>query len=550
MLASDSIRLVPLGGLGQVGMNCLCIEQEEGILVVDCGVSFGGDDAGVDVYHPEFSWLLERAERVSAVFLTHGHEDHIGALPFLLREIDVPVYGPPHALGLAERRLSEHDFGPDDLDLRVATPGDRYSVGPFQVEPVRVAHSIVEASALGIWTRAGLILHSGDFNFDPDPPDGEPTDEGRLRALGDEGVDLLLSDSTNIDVPERPGSENAVAVAVRALVEGAQERVVIGLFASNVQRLITLGETARRTGRRLCLMGRSLQTQVEVATAIGRLCWPSDLVLSPEKAQEVPRHQLLVLAGGSQAEPNSALYRLATGQHPRLRLDPGDTVILSSRAIPGNERAVVALVDAFLRAGMLVHSRVTDPAVHTSGHAGRSEQRRMIELLRPRSFLPVHGTLHHLLRHAELAREAGVASTLVVENGKSVLFDGQELALEGTVPHGRVAVAQGGEPLSSETLRARAELGRGGIAMVSLVLSRKGRLATAPEVATRGVPALDDDPSALRAVALEVARVAEGHREGRGLTLAEAVRRAARRKLEELSGTRPVTQVFTTKLDA
>jgi ribonuclease J len=538
-----------LGGLGEIGMNCFAVEQSDGIVVVDCGAAFAEDDVGIDVWHPDFSWLLEQRQRVHGIFLTHGHEDHVGALPYLLTELELPVWGPPHALGIAKKRLFEHNFSQAELDLRDAHAGQVYDVGPFKIEPVRVAHSIVEASALHIRTAAGSILHTGDFNFDPDPPDGEPTDEARLTELGDQGISLLLSDSTNIDVPVRAGSERGVGRALEELVQQAPARVVIAMFASNIQRLILLGEIAQRTGRKLCLFGRSLETQAQIARQIGRLSWPSDLVVSAEQAASVPRSSLLVLAGGTQAERNSALKRLSTGQHPKLTLAEDDTVIFSSRIIPGNDRPVFAMMNDLLRAGVILKTRFSDPSVHTSGHAGRTEQSRMIELCRPNCFLPVHGTLHHLLRHEELARELGVSETTVVENGTPVVCDGQKLWKDNVVPHGRIAIAMGGEELSSDTHQRRLELGRLGIAFVTLAVGRNDKLAAAPTVRTRGVPLVDDDDNALRAVAREIARSVETFRGGRGLAMAEFVRRAARRKLEELSGTRPIVEVEAIELD-
>ncbi len=549
LLGRERVRLVPLGGLGEIGMNCLCIEQDEGILIVDCGAAFPEDDHGVDVLHPDFSWLLERVERVQGVFLTHGHEDHIGGLPYLLNELDVPVWGPPHALGLVKRRLAEHDFGPHEVDLRVASAGESYEVGSFRVDPVRVAHSIVEATALAIQTNAGCVVHSGDFNFDPDPPDGEPTDEAALEAIGDRGVALLLSDSTNSDVPVRPGSERTVASRVETLVAEAPARVVVALFASNIQRLITFGEIAQRVGRKVLLLGRSLETQYAIATQIGRLHWPSDLLVSAEQAKSLPREKLLVLAGGTQAERNSALRRVSLGTHQLLALEEGDTVILSSRVIPGNERLVSAMHNDLLRAGIRVHSRITEPEIHTSGHAGRSEQSRMIELLRPRCFVPVHGTLHHMLRHQELAHSLGVTTSVVVENGTPFLCDGQSLEREPSVPHGKVPIALGGEPLEPQTLQARTDLARTGVALLSVVVDRNGGLAGAPQVTTRGVPVVDDQPGALRALATEVARAAGSFRDGRSLGFEDFLRRVMRRKLESLSGTRPIIEVSVLRLD-
>lgn len=525
-------------------MNCLALEHSEGILLIDCGTAFPYEDLGIDVYHAEFSWLRDKADRLSGVFLTHGHEDHIGALPYLLEDFELPVFGPPHAVRLARRRLDEHEFRPHEVDLREVRAGEVTHVGPFSIEPVRVSHSIVEASALRIVSDAGVVFHTGDFNMDPDPPDGEPTDFARLAAIGDDGVDLLLSDSTNVDTEERAGSERSVGAALERIVSEAPELVVVAMFASNIQRLILVGEIAARAGRKLVLLGRSLRSQRDVATDIGRLRWPSNLVVSPDQAKDMPRRELLVLAGGTQAEPNSAMSRLAAGAHGQLELAPGDTVVFSSRVIPGNERPVLALMNDLLRRDVLLRTVYTDPDIHTSGHAGRSEQRRMIELLRPSSFVPVHGTLRHLRRHAELARELGVPDVRVVENGTALSFErGRGLARDGGIPHGRVAVAAGGEPLEDDVLRRRAELGRCGFVALFLLLGPDGELVHEPTIVARGVPGVDGDDTSVRDITREVERALGRARGLPDPEVAEDVRRAVRRSVSDISGARPVVEV-------
>jgi ribonuclease J len=542
--SARTVRLAPLGGLGEIGMNCLAIEQGSDILVVDCGIRFPRDDLGVDVVHPDFSWLVERADRVRGVFITHGHEDHIGGLPYLLRAMDVPVWAPPHALGLVRHRLRDHGEDPDEYDLRVAQVGVAVPVGTFGVEPIRVAHSIVDASALAISTDAGTLLHTGDFNFDPDPPDGEPTDEARLAAIAKEGVALLLSDSTNVDVMTDGGSEKAVGRALEALIDAATARVFIALFASNIQRLILIGEIAQRTGRKICLFGRSLTTQVEIATEIGRLHWPSNLLVPVEEAKNMSPRKLLVLAGGTQGEKGSAMARLAAGVHQELAIDPEDTVILSSRAIPGNDVPVAEMIDGLLRIGSKLHTRVTDPGVHTSGHATRIEQTKMLDLMQPRCFLPVHGTLHHLRRHGELARERGVAEVVVVENGMSVLCDGGSVRAEARFKSGIVPVGAGAVELAGATLRARAELGRYGIASVAVAVDRRGGLIGNLSIFTRGVPGMEDpaEERALKAVALRAVERAQKRRFSLD-ELREEVRRAVRRQLFDVAGSKPVVDV-------
>jgi ribonuclease J len=539
-----TVRLVPLGGLGEVGMNCLALEDEHGILVVDCGIRFPHDDLGIDVVRPDFTWLVERKDRVHGVFLTHGHEDHIGALPFLLGELDCPVWGPPHALGLVEHRLSEHGFEEGDVQLRVALPRHKYALGGYEVEPIRVTHSIVEATALAIRTTAGCIVHTGDFKLEDDPPDGEPTDEARFTEIADAGVGLLLSDSTNIDVERPTGSERTVGTALEKLTQGAQHRVFIALFSSNIQRLMLLGAIAERAGRRICVLGRSLKTQIEVSTRIGRLTWPSGLVIGPEEARTLPRDAVLVLAGGTQGEPASAMARLAAGTHPDLSIEPEDSVIFSSRIIPGNERLVFDMAANAMRRGARVHTRVTDPEIHTSGHATRAEQSRMLELVRPRCFLPVHGTLHHLRRHAELARERGVSEVTVVENGTSVLFDGRSLVVEGTVPSGRISVGFRGVELAAQVLAERAELARTGLALVAIAMDESGRLIGAPGIRTRGIP--DVDATVLRQLTLDVARSVETLRRRKASDdqIKDEIRRVVRRRLFDVGGSKPVVEVL------
>jgi ribonuclease J len=544
----DALRLLPLGGLGEVGMNCLALEQGDDVIVIDCGVTFPGDGLGVELEHPRFDWLLERRDRVRGIVITHGHEDHIGALPFLLEELDAPVYGPSHALALIRRRLAEHGFAANAVELVTTRPREPFELGSFEIEPIRVTHSIVEATALAIDTCAGLVIHTGDFKLDPTPADGECTDEARLGELGAQGVRLLLSDSTNIDSHGTSASELVVGEELEAIVAESTERVIVGMFASNVQRLLHVGRIAQRTGRKLCLLGRSATTHVEVATQTRWLGWPSDLVVSPEAAARLPRDRVLGVATGTQAEPLAALSRLARGQHPKLRLDPGDRVVFSSRIIPGNDRAVFDLYAAFLRAGIEVVSRAQRPKVHASGHAHRDEQRRMIELTKPASFLPVHGTLHHLSRHAELARSLGVADVLVAENGHVVSI-GAERALrkDGEVPVGRVSIAAG-EPVPQEALAERAQLKQTGVAFVAVPERVDGSLVGRIDVRCAGVLGpLEGD------VLAKAGRAAEhAHADARRRTpdeRSEAVRLATRRAIEAEIGQRPTVLVSVVRCD-
>ncbi|HSC88620.1 MAG TPA: ribonuclease J [Polyangiaceae bacterium] len=545
MSASSSVvRFVPLGGLGEIGMNCFVLEQDDGILVVDVGAGFPDDDVGVDVLHPDFTWLLDRAERISGIFITHGHEDHIGALPYLLRELDQPpvIYGPAHACVLMKQRLAEHEL--DDVEMVEVSPGHTYQVGPFRIEPIAVAHSIIDATALCIETRAGRIIHTGDFDIDHSQPAGHVTDGHRFAELGREGVRLLLSDSTNVDSEVRPGSEEAVAGALERLVRSSERRAVVALFSSNVHRLKVLGELARETNRKLCLFGRSLQRQVEAARQIGRLEYPSDLVVAPEQVASLPPEQVLLLAGGSQGEAASALRRLSLETHQHLKLEPGDRVVLSSRVIPGNEKIVGTMINDLLRLGIDVRTRLTDPDVHTSGHAARQEQRQMLEWVRPQSFVPLHGTLHHLRRHRALAESLGVTDCVVVEDGTPVVIRPDEpLALDPPVPAGMVRIAFGGEELDATTRRRRLDLARSGVAVVAVGLDARRRVVFGPTFSAYGIPTVDEDEGAQKAIAREVLDVVEREAGRRGAPLEESIRRAVRRTLLDWTGVRAVVEV-------
>lgn len=543
---AGALRLVALGGWGEIGMNCLVLEQDEGSIVIDCGVTFPASDLGVDVVHPRFDYLLAASPpRLHGVVLTHGHEDHVGALPYLLARFDVPVWGPPTTLELVHDRLAEHGLA-EEADLRETNVGRPFSVGPFDIEPIRVTHSIADATALAIRTAAGLVVHTGDFKLDPGPIDGELTDEARLRALGDEGVRLLLSDSTNVDSPGSAASERDVCAALTELVRGAKARVVVGMFASNAHRLIALGEAAQRTGRHLVLLGRSVANHARAVQAVGRVKWPSDLVVAPEIAAGMARERVLVVCGGTQAERGSGLVRLAEGVHPSMRIEEGDRVILSSRVIPGNDRAVSELVSTLLRRGVDLLTWQLDRRVHASGHAHRDEQQRMIEMVRPRAFVPVHGTLHHLMRHAALARGLGVPEVLVAENGEVVeLTADRPPEKVGRAPVGRVATYAGDE-LPDEALRERAALARAGTAFVSVVLDARGAVVARPEVALRGVP-LARDEAVIRAAARAAAQAIAGASEpvrARPDDLAGVVRLAVRKAIEQRTRHRPVVQVL------
>lgn len=544
-----SLRIIPLGGLGEIGMNCMAFEQGNDVLLVDCGVTFPTTDLGIDTYHPRFDHLLANPSRIRGLVLTHGHEDHIGGVPYLLSRVgaDLPIWGPPHTLELVRQRIEEHEIAGGSVRLLPVSPRKTYEAGSFVFEPIRVTHSIVDAIALAIRTSAGLVVHTGDFKLDPTPPDGEVTDEGRFSALGNEGIELLLSDSTNVDSPGQSMSEREVGETLTDLIEKAKARVVVGMFASNVHRLGMLGRIAARTKRRICLLGRSVQNHVRAAMASGHVRFPSDIIVPPELVSSLPRERVLCIASGTQAERMSALVKLSAGTHPVLRLDPGDMVILSSRIIPGNDRPVFDLMGDLLRFGIDLRTWITDRRVHASGHAYRDEQLRMIELTRPRSFLPIHGTYHHLVRHAELARDAGVSDVLVAENGEVVELSSDKKLNKGRrVPVGRVAT-HGGSELPDEVIRERATVGRSGIVFATVVLDRRGSIQATPRLTQFGVVDHAEGASdVLRAAAIAMSRAitdTDPRLRAQDETIADICRLAARRTIEHKTGRRPVVVV-------
>ncbi len=533
------VRVFPLGGLGEVGMNCLALEQRGEILLVDCGVTFDSRGLGVDVVHPDFTALDEYRDRIAGIVVTHGHEDHIGAIPYLLRRFDVPVWGPKYALGLLKERAREHEVL-DSARLVETTPRERYAVGSFVVEPIRVTHSIADATALAIETDAGMVVHTGDFKIDESPTDGETFDVARFTSLGDDGVSLLFSDSTNIDAAGSSGSEASVGAVLEAIVRGARGVVAVALFASNIHRLRLLGEIAKRTNRRIVPLGRSIQTHARVARSTGYLDWPSDLVWPAERARELPRERILALATGSQAEPRGALARLARGDLPALSLGEGDTVILSSRVIPGNERDVMAVMGNLLRRGVELRSWYSDRGVHVSGHAHRVDQTRMIEMVRPRSFVPVHGTLHHLTRHGALARESGVRDVCVLENGDVATLGAGGIVKSGSVPSGRAHIWDGRE-VEESVLHERTQLAAEGVALVVVPVDARGAVSGEISISTLGVvdetrqrQLLDEARQETR---VAVAELAPSMRDDASIAL--AVRRAVRRTFDRALGSKP-----------
>ncbi len=490
-VAAGTLRVVPIGGLGEIGRNMLALETEQDIVVIDCGLMFPEQDMlGIDLVIPDVSYLVQHKEKVRGIFLTHGHEDHVGALPYVLPRVPVPVYGTPLTVGLLAHKLKEHGLAAS-TEVITVTPGRVVSVGSMSVEFIHTTHSIPDACALAVRTPLGIVLHTGDFKLDSTPIHGTPPDLGRIAALGNEGVLLLLSDSTNVDSPGVTPSERTVAEPLAEHFHRASGRIIMATFASNISRLQQALSVAESQGRRALLVGRSMLNNVRVAHDLGLLEYNEGTLVAPKKLSGIPDASMLVLCTGSQGEPLSALTRIASGQHPMVSLKEGDTVILSANPIPGNEEMVHRTINNLYRRGATVfHS--SRHGVHASGHASREELKLLLTLVRPRYFIPVHGEYRHLKLHAQLGASMGVTrqDTTTVDNGVIVEIDASgfhvtgERASCGYVYVDGVSIPEDGEVV----LRDRQHIAHDGIVIVACTVERStGMVVSGPELVMRGV---------------------------------------------------------------
>ena len=489
-LTEPVVRLIPLGGLGEIGLNMMLVEFGDDAIAVDCGLMFPDADEmpGIDYIIPDFAYALAKRDGFRAVVLTHGHEDHVGALPYLLRQARVPVYGTPLTLALVTDRLREHGLA-ESADLRVMRPRDRIEVGPFRLEPIRVTHSIVDGIGLAIDTPVGTIVHTGDFKFDPSPLDGEPPDYRKFAELGEHGVLALLSDSTNVERAGHTRSELEVGRALGERFQSARGRIIVATFASHIHRIQQVLSLAVAHDRRVALLGMSMQKNVAIAAELGYLRVPEDLLMPIEELALLPRERQLVLSTGSQGEPNSALSLMAAGEHKAIQIERGDLVIISARVIPGHERTIGRVVNALLRIGADVLYE-DNAFVHVSGHASQEDLKLMLTLTRPRYFVPVHGEYRHLLGHSRLAQGMGLTPDRVflIEDGQGVELTKTAARVVGGFPVGRVLVdGKGVGDIGAVVLRDRQILAEEGLISVAVTLDREGKVIAGPELASRGV---------------------------------------------------------------
>ena len=551
---SPSLRIVPLGGLGEFGLNCMVVEHGDDAIAIDCGVMFPDEHMmGIDRVIPDISYLKEIGSRLKAVVLTHGHEDHLGALPYLLPELGVPVYATQFTAALLRRKLEEYPAAADSR-IEEFEPLDPWRIGGLEIEALRVTHSIVDACGLAIRAGGDLLVHTGDFKLDPSPIDGRTSDIARFSELGDEGVTLLLSDSTNVESDGRSQSESEVRGFLKPIFEKTRGRVFVTTFASHVHRMQAVISLCEEFGRCLAILGRSMETNASLATHTGHLRLPGSILVSPREADKLPAGNVCYMVTGSQGEPGSAMSRIAMQEMRDLQPGPGDSVVFSARTIPGNERAIGAVINQLYRCGADVY----DPSktkVHVSGHAHREELRTMLELTRPRYFVPVHGEHRQLVHHQRLAVETGVdaGDCFCIEDGEALAVSRDHAERDGTVPVGRVFVdgTTVGD-VDDEVLRDRRHIAGDGVALVILAVSHQtGEIVSGPDFVTRGLPTEDSDPEAYRGAKDAVVERVQGMSAAAIADLPELqeeVRLAARRYFRRRFGCRPVVVPYILEL--
>jgi ribonuclease J len=487
-----NLQIIPIGGLGEFGMNSMALRYGDDIIVVDAGMMFPESELlGVDIVTPDFTYLEQHAEMVRGLILTHGHEDHIGGVPFLLAQLNLPIYGTEFTLALVERRLDEHELL-EEARLNAVKPGDRIVLGPFHIEFIRVTHSIVSAVALAITTPLGVIIHTGDFKVDPTPTDNELFDLHTLADYGKRGVLLLLSDSTNVDRPGYTESERAVRPRLEELFTRSKRRLIISCFSSSIHRLQQILDLADEYGRQVAFLGRSMLNVTEIAHNLGLLSIPDRILLRPQDIMQNEPKTVAVVVSGTQGEPMSALSRVAVDNHKHLYLQPGDTVALSSRIIPGNEKAIYRMMNHIAHRGADLVYGSMNPPVHVSGHASEEELKLVLNLVRPRYFVPIHGEYRQLSRHASLAqhlRFAGLQDTFVLETGDTLEIDDSTARRGERITVGRVCIDSGSvdDVVEDLVIRDRRHLSEDGFVLPIIAINKHtGKSEGLQEIVSRG----------------------------------------------------------------
>ena len=483
------LKIIPLGGLGEIGKNLTVYEYGQDIVVVDCGLGFPDEELyGVDVVIPDIAYLKQNKDRIRGIVITHGHEDHIGALPYVMRELDVPIYATPLTAGIIELKLEEHDLL-YNTQIFTKRAGDKFRLGCFEIEFIHVNHSIADSVALAIRTPVGVVIHTGDFKIDVTPVQGEMIDLARLGQLGKQGVLALLSDSTNVERPGHTESERKVADKFDELFKGCDKRIIVTTFASNVQRIQQIVNVAAKYKRKVAVTGRSMENMIRVAMELGYMDIPEGVLMDLTQIKGQPKNRTVIISTGSQGESMSALYRMAFSEHKQINIDANDRIIISASAIPGNETTISRVIDELFHKGAeVIYDRHTD--LHVSGHASQEEQKMMLALTKPKFFIPVHGEYRMLCKHAEIAHTMGISPnhTVIAENGSVIELSRKTAKIADHVQAGRVFVdgSRVGD-VGSVVLRDRKHLAEDGMIVVTIALSSlDNSLVGGPDVLTRG----------------------------------------------------------------
>jgi ribonuclease J len=544
---SNVLEIIPLGGIGEFGMNCMSVRYGDEMIILDAGMGFPEETAyGVDISIPNFDFLEEYRDNIVAIVLTHGHEDHLGALPFILKRFNVPVYCSHFTAGLAESKLEEHDLMGDTLIHRVS-PRDVVEIGPFSVEFIRVSHSLVDCFSLAIKTPVGTIIHTGDYKVDETPVIGEPIDLRSFRRYGQEGVLALLSDSTNATVPGRTPSERAVIPAFEEIFAEAAGRIIVAAFASSIHRLQIVLDIAQQFDRKVCVLGRSMLKNVEIADRLGYLDIPDGLLVPLNEAKQMRAHQIVFLVTGSQGESRAALSQMAVQSYKGMMIEEGDTVVLSARIIPGNERLISRMIGFIYKRGANIIEEKRR-LIHVSGHASQEDIRIMTEAVRPKFVVPIHGEYRMLFRHKEFIKNhVGYKEEdiILIENGDVLELDGERAAVVNKREIGRTFIDDTGfEQIERETVRERKQMAAEGIVTLIVTIDAEtGELQATPEIVVRGVQGFDGNNGSLK----DAQRVIEAAVTGASrdmladqTLLKEHVRVELKRFIQKLTGARPV----------
>jgi len=546
-MPSGKLQIVPLGGLGEFGMNCMALRWADDIIVIDAGLMFPEAELlGVDIVVPDISYLTENRQKVRGIFLTHGHEDHIGALPWVLSELNVPVWGTEFTLAYVEDKLDEHGLL-DDADLREIRPGERVKIGPFTVHPIQVTHSLVDCVALAVHTPLGVVIHTGDFKVDPTPTDNRLFDLHGFAEYGKEGVLALLQDSTNVERKGYTPSERAVRRKFDEVFARTEQRLFISCFSSSIHRIKLAVDLAFEHGRKIAFIGRSMNNSAEIAEDLGYVEIPEGLLIHPGDMKNHPPKKVCVLISGTQGEPMSALSRAAVDNHKHAKIEKGDTVVLSSRIIPGNEKAIYRMIDhLFRREAHVIYEDGSSPPIHVSGHASQEELKLIINLVKPRYFIPVHGEYRQLKLHAEMAgsMHGSVGKVMLIESGDVLEIDELGARKAGRVNVGRVCIDSGSRTDVIEDLivKDRRHISEDGIVLPIIAINKlTGVVETSPEIVTRGFnPGEDGLMDGAKQIVMQTLEVSSDEEKADYGVIKEKIRADLKRYISKQTQKRPL----------